>query len=174
MSDADSIPTTVELLTRIEASWAQVDDAIADLDDHQLSTPPAEGAWSIKDHLAHLATWMISAAALVAGENRPDAMGVSRSTWSEGDEEGLNAEIQSRWGARSAGEVVAAYRTAQTRLRDLVSAMSDDDLVRPYSHFQPADGGHNANPVIGWIAGNTFGHVEMHLPDMLDARRRVA
>jgi hypothetical protein len=41
--------------------------------------------------------------------------------------------------------------------------MSDEDLKRPYSHFQPDDPPYNPSPVWPWIVGNTFEHYAEHM-----------
>ena len=42
-------------------------------------------------------------------------------------------------------------------LRDALAPLTDEDLVKPYSHYQPQAAGEGDNrPVIGWITGNTF------------------
>jgi hypothetical protein len=171
--DNASIPTRAELMERVESAWADLDRALIDLDAHQLSVSPAGGGWSIKDHLAHLAVWVNSAAALLGGKDRPDAMGVEPSVWETGDEDEINAAIQRVWSDRSPADVLAALRTAQAHLRELIGAMSDDDLMKPYSHYQPDSPPYNSNPVIGWITGNTFEHVEEHLPWILAVREQV-
>lgn len=175
MSDGDSssIPTRVELMERVEAAWAELDRALIDLDAHQLALRPAPIEWSIKDHLAHLTVWIRSAAAIVSGKSRPEVMGVAPAVWESGDEDEINAQIEREWAERSPADVLAALRTAQAQLRELISAMSDEDLARPYSHFQPEAQPYCADPVVGWIAGNTFGHVEMHLPALLAVRDQV-
>jgi hypothetical protein len=171
--DEAAIPTRVELMERIEAAWAELDQALIDLDAHQIALRPATGEWSIKDHLAHLTVWMHSAAAILTGERRPEAMGVDDAVWETRDEDRINEQIEERWAGRAPADVLAALRTAQARLRELIGAMSDEDLARAYSHFQPDDPPYNPAPVVGWIAGNTFGHVEMHLPGIRAVRDQV-
>ena len=166
-------PTRVELMERVEVAWAALDRALIDLDAHQLSIAPAGGGWSIKDHLAHLAVWIESAAAILSGRSRPEAMGVDPATWETGDEDAINAAIEQDWSDRAPADVLAALRTGQAQLRELISAMDDDDLARPYSHFQPDAPPYNPDPVVGWIAGNTFEHVEMHLPSIAALRAEV-
>jgi hypothetical protein len=166
-------PTRVELMEQIEAAWAELDHALIDLDAHQLSTAVTPGGWSIKDHLAHLAVWTNSALALLSGKDRAAAIGIDADLWESGDEDEINAVIEREWSARAPADVLAALRTAQANLRELISAMDDEDLVKPYSHFQPDARPYNANPVIGWIAGNTFEHVEMHLPSIRGLREQV-
>jgi hypothetical protein len=174
----EAIPTRVELMERIEAAWAELDHALVDLDAHQLAAKPsppggAGEAWSIQDHLAHLAVWMQSAAALVSGKSRPEAMGIDRSVWERGSEDEINAAIQQHWSDRSPADVLAALRTTQAELRELIGAMEDEDLARPYSHFQPETPPYQSDPVVGWIAGNTFEHVAGHLPAIRAAREQV-
>lgn len=176
--DAEPIPTRVELMERIEAAWAELDHALVDLDAHQLTARPsapggAGEAWSIKDHLAHLAVWMQSAAAILTGENRPEAMGIELTVWESGSEGEINAAIQRRWADRAPADVLAALRTAQAELRELIGAMEDEDLARPYSHFQPETTPYRSDPVVGWLAGNTFDHVAGHLPAIRAAREQV-
>jgi hypothetical protein len=40
--------------------------------------------------------------------------------------------------------------------------LSDADLQKPYSHYQPADPDEK-RPVVGWVAGNTYEHYAEHI-----------
>lgn len=171
--ESTGIPTRVELMERVEAAWADLDRALIDLDAHQLALRPAPNEWSIKDHLAHIAVWTRSAAAVLSGKSRPEAMGIDPAIWDRGDEDEINAEIERNWSGRAPADVLAALRSAQAELRELVSAMSDEDLAKPYSHFQPDARPYRADPVVGWIAGNTFAHVDVHLPALRALRDQV-
>jgi len=56
-------------------------------------------------------------------------------------------------------------------LRDALAPLTEEDLVKPYSHYQPQAAGEGDNrPVIGWVTGNTFDHVSEHH----DAMRALA
>lgn len=164
--------TRAELMARAEAAWAALDATLVDLDPHQLSTPPSGGGWSIKDHLAHLTVWTVSATALVGGEDRPEAMGVDPDVWATRDEDAVNAAIEAAWRDRPALDVLTALRTAQAALRERVSAMSDDDLARPYAAFQP-DAPEVTDPIVHWLVGNTYEHAAMHLPAIRAIRAQV-
>jgi hypothetical protein len=172
-SNGEPFPTRVELMERVEAAWAELDRALVDLDAHQLSAVPSGGDWSIADHLAHLAVWTQSAIALLSGESRPEAMDVDPALWDAENTDAINAAIEERWSGRPPADVLAALRTAQASLREVISAMDDEDLGRPYSHFQPDTVPYESNPVVGWITGNTFEHVEEHLPVILAIREQV-
>lgn len=164
--------TRAELMERAEAAWTALDAALIDLDPHQLGATPSGGGWSIQDHLAHLTVWVQSAVAILAGTSRAAAMGVSDAVWASHDEDDVNAAIADAWHGRTALDVLTALRTAQAELRERVSALEDDDLARPYSAFQP-DAPAVTDPVVGWLAGNTYEHVAMHLPAIRAIRAQV-
>ena len=161
----DAIPpfTVEELIGRIDGAWAEGERTIAGLTDEQLAAAAA-GEWAIKDHLAHLTTWVRSAIGILTKGSRPEAMGISESVWATGSEDEINAEIAALWADRPAAEILIAFRAAQDELRTILGGMTRDDLIRPYADYQPDDREPNADPVVGWVMGNTFGHVEMHLP----------
>jgi hypothetical protein len=44
---------------------------------------------------------------------------------------------------------------------DKLQSLSDNDLQRPYNHYQP---GSNADaPAISWVVGNTYEHYAQHI-----------
>jgi hypothetical protein len=171
--DAEQFSTCVALMERIESSWAALDEALIDLDAHQLSAVPSGADWSIADHIAHLAVWMRSSVAVLTGASRPDALGVSADAWATRDPDNINQEISAAWSGRSPADVLAALRTVQAEIRAVISGMDDEDLARPYSHFQPETVPYRSDPVIGWITGDTFEHVDAHLPAIRAAREQV-
>lgn len=46
-----------QLLTRLENAWGAFRQSYAGLSDAQMTTPGVAGDWSVKDILAHVATW---------------------------------------------------------------------------------------------------------------------
>jgi hypothetical protein len=46
-----------KLLNRLEKAWTELREAFADLNEAQLTQPGVTGDWSVKDLLAHVATW---------------------------------------------------------------------------------------------------------------------
>jgi hypothetical protein len=170
---AEQFPTRVVLMERIEGAWSALDDALIDLDAHQLTTIPMGADWSIADHVAHLAVWMRSSVAVLTGASRSEALGVSEAAWATRDPDVINEEIAAAWSGRSPADVLAALRTVQADLRGVISGLEDEDLARPYSHFQPETEPYRPDPVIGWITGDTFEHIEAHLPAINTAREQV-
>lgn len=160
--------TKEQLLERIEGGWAQLDRLQARMDDRSVDEP-RDGGWGLKDHLAHIAAWELSLIALLTGGDRSAAVGVAAGD--DHDTDSVNAIIHQRLRGLTAAEVRALLRGTRAQLRDALAPLTDEDLVKSYSHYQPqAAGEGDDRPVIGWITGNTFDHVGEHL----DAMRALA
>jgi uncharacterized damage-inducible protein DinB len=155
--------TKAELLERMAGTRAEVEAAIAGKDAAVLTRPGADG-WSVKDHLAHLTAWQRSLIALLEGTSRSEALGIDEVAQEE--ESGfveVNALLHERVKDQPLDRVLAEFRQSRQDLLAVLHRFSDDDLYKPYSHYQPNDPPYNPDPVIGWIVGNTFGHEEEHL-----------
>ncbi len=155
--------TKAELLERMAAARAAIEAAIAEKGEAVLTRPGADG-WSAKDHLAHLSAWQWSLIALLEGRNRPAALGVEDVTQKEesGFEE-INALLHERTKDQPLDRVLAEFRQSRQDLLAVLDRLSDEDLSKPYSHYQPNDPPYNPDSVVGWIVGNTYGHEEEHL-----------
>ena len=155
-------PTKAVLVERIDESWGAIWGVIGAADEDAL-TRPGEGGWSVKDHLAHLAAWERSLVALLSGEDRTIAAigGGGDKLGSAIDE--INDAIYRRWQSRPLGDVLADLRLGHERLLAVVDPLTDDDLLRSYASYQPNDPAAPADPVVGWVVGNTVGHFDEHL-----------
>lgn len=118
--------------------------------------------WSAKVHVGHIAAWERSLLALLRGENRPRGMGVAPEVYRALDNDALNALLAARTQTQPLDEVRADAERVHAEVVALLDSMSESDLERPYSHFQPNDPPYNPNPVFGWVNGNTWGHYEEH------------
>ena len=152
-----------ELMERIHRTRSELEAAIDGASEARLTTPGGADGWSIKDHLAHVATWEKSLLALLEGRSRPAAVGVDAATYAATDTDGLNAIIHERNKDRPLPDVLDDFRHTHERLLAVLAPLTDDDLHKPYSHYQPNDPPHNPDPVVYWIAGNTYGHYEEHV-----------
>jgi hypothetical protein len=151
-----------ELIERMAAVRSMVEAAIAGKDEAILTRPGADG-WSAKDHLAHLTSWQESLMALLEGRSRAEALGVDEQTYKVGGLDETNACLHERAKDQPLDRVLADFRRSRQDLLALLDRFSGEDLYKPYSHYQPNNQPYNPDPVIGWIAGNTFGHEEEHL-----------
>ncbi len=157
------VPRQADLLRRIRDSRAALEQMVARLGEVQLTTPGLDG-WSVKDHLAHVAAWEESLLALLEGRDRNAAIGIDPSSAESAnhDVDALNAIIQRRSRERSLADVLATFRETHGRVLAMLAKLTDADLLRPYSHYQPNVEPRDPRPVIGWIDGNTWEHYDEH------------
>ncbi|HEY7021031.1 MAG TPA: DinB family protein [Ktedonobacterales bacterium] len=157
---------TEELLARIADGWAILHQRIAPLSSAQLTASGPDGGWSVKDHLAHLATWEGMLITLLEGKPIPTAFGMSRAEYDALEStDALNAVIAEQHKGFSLDEVMRRSEETHTRLVALIGALPDEDLSKPITFFQPDDpDGPDERPVLVKIIGDTYGHYAEHLP----------
>lgn len=165
---SDMPQTKAELIERVEAGYAALEDRISHLSDAQLSMRPTSSEWSIKDHLAHLAAYEYGIAALLRHEPRWAAMQLDEKLVRDSQSfDEINAVVYQQYKDRSTSEVRAAFRDAHQQILDTLKNLTDADLLKTYTHYQPHDpDANNQDPVLGWIVGNTYEHYAEHRPWM--------
>lgn len=157
------LPTTKDaLMARIRDRWDALQGVVAPLTPEQLERPLGDG-WSTKVHLAHMATWERSLLGLLRKQHRGDAMNVPRDLWDGHDTDAINAQVAVAAAGRPLGDVLAESAAVHAEVIAQLESMSQDDLGRPYSDYQPGDAAHNPNPVAGWVHGNTWDHYNEHI-----------
>ncbi|MCB8943081.1 MAG: ClbS/DfsB family four-helix bundle protein [Ardenticatenaceae bacterium] len=153
-----------ELLMKIEKSREALEAAVARLSEAQL-TQTTDNGWAAKDHLAHLAAWEAGIAALLQKQVRQEAMNVDEETFWEEGEEAVNGMIYERNRERPLADILAFFHDSHQQLMAVLAELSDEDLQKTYSHYQPdAPGEDSGAPIVGWVIGNTFEHYELHRP----------
>ena len=164
LDDAQPLPgDKAELLERVQLAWAALEESISQLSDAKLVAPGPGEAWSIKDHLAHLATWERGIAALLQGRPRYVAMHLDEETYLSNNEDGLNAIIYQHNKERSLAEILATFQQAHQQVLVALAGLSDADLFKTYSHYQPDEPGKDSGePILKWVAGNTYEHYAEH------------
>jgi uncharacterized protein (TIGR03083 family) len=143
----------------IETTWNQLIELVNQVEDAGGLTRAGADGWTVKDHLAHIAAWEHSLLALIEGHDREKAMGLSEAV--EGIEN-VNEAIRKLHETDTPEEALAYFRDSHARLVAALGKLSDSDLQKPYSHYQPADPDEN-RPVVGWVAGNTYEHYAEHI-----------
>jgi uncharacterized damage-inducible protein DinB len=124
------------------------------------------GGWTVKDHAIHLSRWHDTFPALLDGESRAVALGVTQEQWdavrsSPNGWDEINGLIQRQERDTPPDEVLRRLREGQERVLGRIRAMSDADAMRPYSHYQPSST--LDIPVVHWMRINTFDHYDEHL-----------
>ncbi|MEO6397278.1 MAG: ClbS/DfsB family four-helix bundle protein [Tepidiformaceae bacterium] len=153
--------TVAELLERIAEARAVLDEVVAPLSDAERERSLG-GAWSVKLHLAHIADWEVGILALLRHESGVEAMGLTEALWKGGDTDAMNEAMATRAEQTSLDEVLSRYGNVHRELVSQIEGMADSDLQLPYSHFHAGANEGDTAPILGWIAGNTFGHYPEH------------
>jgi uncharacterized protein (TIGR03083 family) len=155
--------TKTELLKRIDESRTRLERSFDGLSEADLKAAGADG-WSVKDHLAHVAAWEESLLALLEGRDRYAAIGLDPATReaATNDVDAINEVIHRRSQDRSPSDVIAAFQETHARLRVALTKLTDADVLRPYSHYQPHVSPADPRPVAGWIDGDTWEHYDEH------------
>ncbi len=165
MADKHSLTQTqAEILENIAQGRAEFEALIEKLSDAQLTTPGKDG-WRIQDHLTHIAAWEQGTAALLRQQPRYRAMGagVEEAARAAKDFDAPNAMIYKLHKDKSLREAKDYFAHTHQDLLNAINALTDADLLKPYSHYQPDEPrDDDATPVLRWIGGNTYGHYEEH------------
>ena len=159
---ADEPRTKEALLARIDERWAALQELLGRLDEEQMEQALGDG-WSAKVHLAHLAAWEVSLMAILQGKSRAGEMGVPRDVWEGHDTDAINRVVAERSVAQPLLQVIEDSNATHARLFELLGSMTQEDLEKPYSHYQPNDPPENTAMVAGWVHGNTWDHYDEHI-----------
>jgi uncharacterized damage-inducible protein DinB len=158
---SDEIKGKADLLERMQRSYAALEGVISPLDGAQLSRPGRQG-WSIKDHLAHLATWEVGIVRLLQGRPRYAAMQVEGAIDEETGTDAINELIYYYNLNLTAAQAVEKFRETHREMLEVLEGMSDQDLLQPYMAYLPPGEEGPQEPVLYWINGNTFEHFDEH------------
>ncbi len=178
MSDATPAPATkAELLDRLRGERLALDNLIATVPAVVASEPNLPNEWSVKDLLAHIATYERWTAAQLRAflEGRkatdmelygveqlpPEAKG-----W---DLEQINASIYEQHKDLPYEDARAFAGQSFSDLMEALEIMSEDDLLRPGA----LDWVQEEN-LLAAIPGQTFGHYAMHIDDLRTVAGRMA
>jgi hypothetical protein len=146
-------------MSRIDAAWAELSDLVAKLGPDGLMARAGD-RWTVKDHLAHIGAWEHSLRGLIEGQDRLAAMGVREPV--EENTDAVNDEVFKLHEHETAEQALKYFRDSHAQLMTALGKLTDADLDKPYSHYQPSDPEEN-RPVKGWVAGNTYEHYAEHI-----------
>lgn len=143
----------------IATAWGQLGHLVNEVEEAGgLSRAGADG-WTVKDHVVHIAAWEHSLLALIEGHDREKAIGLTATV--DGIDN-ANETIRKLHENDTDDEALAYFRDLHARLVAALGKLSDADLQKPYSHYQPSDPDEK-RPVVGWVAGNTYEHYAEHI-----------
>jgi uncharacterized damage-inducible protein DinB len=143
----------------IETAWNQLIELVNQVQEAGGLSRAGSDGWTVKDHLTHIAAWEHSLLALIEGHDREKAMGLSKGV--EGIDN-INEAVRKLHETDTPDEALGYFRDSHARLAAALGKLSDADLQKPYSHYQPEDSDEK-RPVVGWVAGNTYEHYAEHI-----------
>ncbi len=141
-----------ELLERIRAGREEIAALWADLTPDEMQRPGMHGGWSVKDVVAHLIFWerrmLEHVPKLLAGFQFPPM-----------ELDALNAQVYAENRDRPPDDLLAEFGDLFPAVIVGVEALSDADLARRVGALDGA-------ALWQYVADNTCGHYEEHLPDL--------
>lgn len=158
-----------ELLERMAVAYDAAEALIAAHNEADLTRPLSDSGWSAKDYLAHLMVWEGSLVSLLLKKDRMKEMGLNKEITALNDLDAENDVLYQLHKDRSLDDVLQALRDTHQQLLTLLAGLTDEDLQKPYRDYQPqeAEKGDDADkPVMGWFAGDTYGHYAEHILDI--------
>lgn len=159
--------TKAELLERMDAAYDAAESLLYDYDEADLTRPLAASGWSVKDYLAHLATWERGMVALLKKKDRFQAMGIDQTKIDISDHDAVNDFLYGLNKERPLSNILTSFRQTHQDLLTILTPLTDADLQKSYRHYQPhAEEDYFNKPVMGWLAGNTYHHYVEHLGEI--------
>lgn len=155
-----------ELMHHLQVGRTRLEDALAGLHDDMLLNPALDNGWSVKDLLAHLAFWEKRAGDIYLGLVIGDIASLEGADLSVDE---LNARALDQNRLLSLSQVRENEAWAYHALRRLAAAAPEEHLFDPRC-FAWTGG----RPFAEWIANNTYGHYDEHIPALLAWRGRSA
>lgn len=155
--------TKADLLHAIDTAWTPLNAALDGLTETQLTDVRDAAGWTAKDHLVHIAAWERSVLVFLQGHPRHVGLGIDVYLYQTGDEDAINAAIQRQRQDVFAAAAVADVRAVHADLLHLLASLSDDDLYRASSTYQPPDADERDDrPIIGMLYSTTANHFREH------------
>jgi uncharacterized damage-inducible protein DinB len=180
---SDQPETKQAIIERFQRAATALDAAIAPLSDERLLGRPADGGWSKRDILAHIAAdqrwWAAQLAASLEG--RPPtpeecyAVPVAPpAKYDMSTQDGRNAWQHEHHKAQPLAEIREALLTERARIIELAERLPGTEYAVPYAivdsgftgQVRPAREGEQGFPLWQWFRGNTWYHYEDHLEDL--------
>jgi hypothetical protein len=146
-----------ELLASMESGYNSFDQAISPLSETQLTTPGANGDWSIKDIVAHIVAWqhvLLCRLQAVARHETPEG----KFHLDEKDIDDINARFYDENRNRPPAEVLEDFRATYHAIVAQVQSLPDDDLFEA-GRLTWMQG----SALWRYVAGDTYEHYDEHL-----------
>src|SRR2546425_384656 len=115
------------ILDEMRTQYAALEEILTPLDKTQMTTEGVIPNWSIKDMLAHIASWHHRLLAWLHAAIRNEEPTISGPNSVE-EMDALNAQFYQENKSRSLDEVLTEFRATHQQIRDIIQAMHEEDL----------------------------------------------
>ena len=166
MTATRTVPATKsELLAYTEEQWRALVACTDTLTDAQWTDLTDAGGWSVKDHVAHIVTWVRAEIALLRYRTPlQQSAGIPDAIWNTGDFDQINASVRQQTLADPPVAVRAERDRVFPKLVEVVSGLSDGDLAGPAADYGLEEPGKSLLAVLTEYHGDHFtehlGYVE--------------
>lgn len=143
-----------QLFEKIRTKQAEFEELLAPLSETQVITTGVNGAWSIKDIVAHINTWQ----GVLLNRLYAAASGGEPTVPQNYNVDDLNERFYQENKARELPDVMAEFRHNYQKILEAVALLSEDDLnnLHRYSWW-------DGEPFWSNIAGDTYEHIDEHI-----------
>ena len=145
------------ILNEMSISYAALEEILTTLDKTQYFTEGVIPGWSIKDILAHIASWHHRLLMWLDAAVRNEEPTISGPDNVE-EMDALNAQFYQENKSRPLDEVLADFLITHQQIMDIVQAMPEEDLMSTH-RFAWSQG----KPLWHLIAGDTYEHYREHI-----------
>ncbi len=147
------------LLDNMQRGYVALEAVLTPLNEDQVTTAGVNGDWSIKDILAHIATWQQILLERLQAANRGEEPALPPDLdVTEEEIDRLNAQFYEENKARPLAGVLTDFRTSYQHIAKIVQAISDEELTDPH-RFAWMGG----EPLWRLIPGDTYAHYPEHI-----------
>jgi hypothetical protein len=147
------INSKTDCVHKIESAWMALNTYLAGLTDAQMTEQRDALGWTIKDHLANLATWEDSIVMLFQGRPRYETLGVEKTLYEQDKLDEINAAIQRHWKQAALAEVMNRLGRVTSQMIALVQSLTDAELNQTmeerFAQLSQGDERKLANVILG-------------------------
>jgi hypothetical protein len=144
------------ILNEMHTNYAALEEILAPLEKAQMIAKGVIDGWSIKDMLAHIASWHHRLLTWLDAAIRNVEPAISGPDSVE-EMDALNAQFYRENKSRPLDEVLTEFRTTHQQIMDIIQAMREGDLINP-QRFAWTQG----RPLWQLVAGDTYEHYQEH------------
>jgi hypothetical protein len=152
-----------ELTDKILSGRKQLEAALANVDNERMPLIVLHGEWSIKDLVAHIGFWEERVVSMF------QTLQAGKTPQPSPELDVLNAQVLNSSRKLSVEEIRRQEIKAYQKVLVLVREASQAELFDG-AHFAWTEG----RPFYNFIADNTYGHYEEHLPSVLAWLKRIS